>query len=119
MDADGYLSWNEWRFWCLWALRTHPEQISNLDDLHSVVFRNAILPLSLHDKMEEIVTDQRQSTATGLMDNCQVSNFMPSSRGVSLLVSSMKSPDLPQIEEKHRAKSCDLSTGVYISAMDN
>ena len=54
MDNDGKLSWEEWRFWCLWALSSKPDEISNLDDLHSVVFRNAILPLSLHGKKDEI-----------------------------------------------------------------
>lgn len=61
MDKDGTLSWNEWRFWCLWALRTYPEEISNLDDLHTVVFRYAILPLSLHDKAQDINADYKKS----------------------------------------------------------
>lgn len=53
MDNDGKLSWNEWRFWCLWALRTYPDEISNLDDLHNTIFRYAILPLSLLDTAQE------------------------------------------------------------------
>ena len=53
MDNDGKLSWNEWRFWCLWALRTYPDEISNLDDLHNTIFRYAILPLSLLDTVQE------------------------------------------------------------------
>jgi len=108
MERDGKVSWNEWRFWCLWALRTHPEQISTLDDLHSVVFRNAILPLSLHDKRDMIEKDHRQSIITGLLDSCRVSTFMPKFRGVSLLVSSMKMTDHLPNEEKPRAKSLPL-----------
>lgn len=49
LNEDGELPWTEWRFWCLWALRQYPNEIANLDDLHSVVLRNAILPLSLEE----------------------------------------------------------------------
>ena len=47
LDKDGSVRWEEWRFWCLWALREYPSEISNVDDLHNVVLRQAILPLSL------------------------------------------------------------------------
>ena len=47
LDKDGSVRWEEWRFWCLWALREYPSEIANVDDLHNVVLRQAILPLSL------------------------------------------------------------------------
>lgn len=47
LNDDGGLAWKEWRFWCLWALRQYPDQIASVEDLHSVVLRNAILPLSV------------------------------------------------------------------------
>lgn len=50
LDDNGELSWPEWRFWCLWALRSFPDQIHSLDDLHATVLRNAILPFSLAPK---------------------------------------------------------------------
>lgn len=47
LNDDGNLAWEEWRFWCLWALNQYPDQITCVEDLHSVVLRNAILPLSV------------------------------------------------------------------------
>lgn len=47
LDNNGRLLWKEWRFWCLWALREFGEQICTVDDLHTVVLRQAILPLSV------------------------------------------------------------------------
>jgi len=47
LDHNGDVTWDEWRTWCLWALRQYPDEIGNADDLHNVVLRQAILPLSL------------------------------------------------------------------------
>lgn len=47
LDDDGSVTWDEWRTWCTWALREYPDEIANLDDLHNVVLRQAIIPLSL------------------------------------------------------------------------
>ena len=42
LNDDGNLAWKEWRFWCLWALHEYPDQITSIEDLHSVILRNAI-----------------------------------------------------------------------------
>ena len=47
LDKDGNVQWDEWRFWCLWALREYPSEITNVDDLYNVVLRQAILPFTL------------------------------------------------------------------------
>eukprot|EP00541_Cyclophora_tenuis_P018767 CAMPEP_0116575270 /NCGR_PEP_ID=MMETSP0397-20121206/19864_1 /TAXON_ID=216820 /ORGANISM="Cyclophora tenuis, Strain ECT3854" /LENGTH=138 /DNA_ID=CAMNT_0004104143 /DNA_START=33 /DNA_END=449 /DNA_ORIENTATION=- len=46
-EDGGSLTWHEWRFWCLWALRTHPNSIGVLDELHAVILRSAIVPYSI------------------------------------------------------------------------
>merc|ERR1719217_1745558 len=38
-EGDGDIEWNEWRFWCIWALRTYPGEINTLDDLYATIFR--------------------------------------------------------------------------------
>jgi len=47
LDSNRNLVWREWRFWCLWGLRSFPTEIGNIDDLHAVVLRNAIIPNSI------------------------------------------------------------------------
>jgi hypothetical protein len=60
LDGDQRLTWQEWRVWCKFALRTYPGEIANLDDLHSVVLRSAIIPLSLKGRETEIRKGVRQ-----------------------------------------------------------
>ena len=47
LDGDNNVTWEEWRFWCLWALHQYSDEIIGIEDLNHVVLRNAILPLGL------------------------------------------------------------------------
>ena len=48
VNDDGEIEWREWQFWLLWAVRQYDEELVNVDDLHHCVFRNALLPTTLH-----------------------------------------------------------------------
>jgi hypothetical protein len=61
LDKNGRVQWKEWRCWCLWALRQYPSEITNVDDLHEVVLRQAILPLSL--SQEKTKNNDHNSTS--------------------------------------------------------
>jgi hypothetical protein len=57
LDDDGRITWEEWRTWLLWAFRQQGkgvDDIRNLDDLHKAVFRQALLPLHLKNKGEQV-----------------------------------------------------------------
>mmetsp|Transcript_92511 Transcript_92511/g.299066 ORF Transcript_92511/g.299066 Transcript_92511/m.299066 type:complete len:660 (-) Transcript_92511:473-2452(-) len=55
LNHDRCVQWSEWRRWCVFALREHGDEISDVDELTRVVLRNTILPSFLsqgrvHDK---------------------------------------------------------------------
>jgi len=53
LDDDGGIQWSEWRYWCVWTMRTSENQFVNVDELHSTVLRLSILPASLQKTQEE------------------------------------------------------------------
>merc|ERR1711862_935455 len=41
---NSHITWTDWHFWLLWALREYP-RIAGYDDLLAHVFRHGIIPL--------------------------------------------------------------------------
>merc|ERR1712168_948015 len=43
MDDDGFVDWNEFRYFLLWAGRQHPE-VKNAQELLDIAFRDGLIP---------------------------------------------------------------------------
>ena len=59
VNHNGEIEWREWQFWLLWAVREYDEELLNVDDLHHCVFRNALLPTTLH-RANRPAADERE-----------------------------------------------------------
>lgn len=62
LDGDSVITFEEWRVWLIWALRSTHDDIHSTDTLYSAVIRHAVMPELLNGNVTARARDEERAT---------------------------------------------------------